>query len=65
MGGAGIWHWIIVLSFSFVWIFPFWTILPRVGVSKWVSLAAVFPLFGIVLLWIIALKPWPNNLQAD
>jgi len=61
MGGASIWHWIVVLLVAFVWIVPFWKILPRAGISKWVSLIAVIPLFGLILLWVIAFKPWPNS----
>ena len=64
MGGASIWHWIVVLLLTFVWIFPLWKILPRAGLSKWLSLTAVIPLFGLVLLWIVALKPWPNRVSS-
>jgi hypothetical protein len=61
MGSTSIWHWIVVLFLGFVWIFPFWKILPRAGISKWFSLVAIFPLFGLILLWVIALRSWPNR----
>jgi hypothetical protein len=65
MGGASIWHWIIVLLLSLGWIVPFWKILPRARISKWVSLIAIFPLFAIILLWVVAFKHWPNQTTAS
>lgn len=38
--------------------YPFSRILPRVGLNPWISLVAIIPIGAIVLLWIVALRPW-------
>ena len=42
-------------------VIPFWMILPRVGISAPVALVAIIPLGAVVLLWVLALKRWPND----
>jgi len=51
-GGMFLW-WLITAALLVV---PFWRILPRHGIPNWVALAAVFPLFALVLLWVVAFK---------
>lgn len=53
MSGGGF-LWIVIMAALLV--VPFWRLLPRYGIPNWVALAAVFPLFGLILLWVIAFK---------
>jgi uncharacterized membrane protein len=53
MGGFGI-IWMIVAAALL--IVPFWRLLPKVGLPNWVAIFAIFPLFALILLWIVAFK---------
>ncbi len=53
MGGGGL---LWMLIFGAVLVIPFWRILPRHGIPAWVALAAVIPLIGLILLWVVAFK---------
>lgn len=46
-----------MLAVAVLLIVPFWRILPRVGISKWVAIVAVIPPGALILLWIVAFKP--------
>ncbi|NNE89323.1 MAG: hypothetical protein HKN27_14735 [Silicimonas sp.] len=52
MGGPYIWGILIALLL----VIPFWRILPRHGLSKYLAVLAVIPIFAIALLWIIAFR---------
>ena len=52
--GGGMFLWWLIGALLLV--VPFWRILPRHGIPNWVALAAVFPLFALVLLWVVAFK---------
>ncbi len=43
----------LLLMFAVV-VIPFWLLLPKFGISKWVSLFAIIPVGALVLLWVIA-----------
>ena len=46
-------------------VVPFWMILPRAGIPAPVALAAIIPFGAVVLLWVLALRRWPDdNLPA-
>ena len=45
-----------LIIFSVIWIVPFWILLPKFGLSKWISLAAFLPFVGFILLWVIAFR---------
>jgi len=45
----------------FLFIFPFWKILPRSGIPAWVSLFVWVPFVSLILLWVMALKKWPTD----
>ncbi|MCX8224538.1 MAG: hypothetical protein OTI35_00575 [Sulfitobacter sp.] len=50
-----------------VWIVnfvAFWKLCPKAGLSKWWALVLLFPLFSIILLWVIAFKKWPTDKGA-
>lgn len=52
MGGPYIWGILVALAL----VIPFWRILPRHGLSKYLALLTIIPIFAIVLLWIIAYR---------
>ena len=37
-------------------VVPFWRLLPRFGLSKYLSIVAVLPVGALILLWIIAFR---------
>jgi len=53
-GGGGMFVWLLVMAVLLV--VPFWRILPRYGISNWVSIVAIIPLGALILLWIVAFK---------
>jgi hypothetical protein len=64
MGGLSIWHWIIVLTFSVVWLVPLWRIVGKAGFPGPLSLLALVPLVNVVLLWVFAFVRWPVERDA-
>jgi len=48
----------------FVWIVPFWRILPKFGIPSPVALITVFPVTVPVLLWVMAFKSPVQNGEA-
>jgi uncharacterized membrane protein YhaH (DUF805 family) len=59
MGGASIWHWIVVL---FVFVPTIWAmvrILHRMGLSGWWVILSFIPLLNIVAMIALAIVPWP------
>jgi len=44
-------------------VIPFWRILKKAGFHPAISLLALFPPLGIVLLFFLAFAPWPNQKQ--
>lgn len=44
------------IPIAFLLIVPFWKLLPKYGMSKWLSLIAILPVFAIILLWMMAFK---------
>ena len=60
MGQIGIWQIAIVVA-SIVNVIAFWKILPKVGMSKWVSLITIFPLIAMIMFWIVSFKNWPGD----
>jgi hypothetical protein len=61
MSNLSIWHWIIVLIFSAVFVVPCWRIVRRAGYSGAWSLVTMVPLLNIVMLWVFAYVRWPNE----
>ena len=46
--------WMLILGA--VVVIPFWRLLPHYGIPSWVGLLAIFPLFALILLWIMAFR---------
>jgi len=59
MGSMSIWHWIIVIAFSFAIIFPFWKLFGRFGIPKALAVLAPVPFVAIIFLWVLAYKKTP------
>ena len=58
MGGGGFLGFAI---FAILIVVPFWRILPRAGIPSWVALLSILPFVAIILLWILAFRPWPGD----
>ena len=49
----------MITGFLFVAILlvvPFWRLLPRFGLPRWLALVAVLPVGALILLWVIAFR---------
>jgi heme/copper-type cytochrome/quinol oxidase subunit 4 len=48
-------------------VVPFWMLLPKFGISKFVALLAIIPLGALILLWVIAfMEPKaPRNAMSE
>ena len=42
-------------------ILPLWKLCARAGLPPALSLISVMPVFGVILLWILVLRPWPGD----
>lgn len=59
MGSFSIWHWLVVLAVSLIFIVPMAIIIGRTGRSRWWVLMFFVPLVGVIALWVLALVRWP------
>lgn len=50
-----------LLIMAIILVPPFWIILPRAGIPAQVALVAIIPLGAIILLWVLAIRQWPND----
>ena len=46
---------------SLLQLVAFWKILPRMGFPAWLAIMASIPLVNLVLLYYVALSPWPRE----
>ena len=60
MGSMSIWHWIIVIFFLFIYLFPVVKILNKAGYSGWWCIVAFVPLLNLIMLWVFAFASWPS-----
>ena len=61
MGSFSLWHWLIVVVWLFVIIFPVGKILSRLGIHWAVAFLTVVPVVNLVMLWVVALIKWPRD----
>ena len=61
MGTFSVWHWIIVVVYLFVLMFPTAKILKKAGYSGWWCVLAVIPVVNLIFLWVFAFIAWPNS----
>ena len=52
-------RWFLVLSL--LQLVAFWKILGRMGYPPWLAIMASIPLVNLVLLYYVALSPWPRE----
>jgi hypothetical protein len=64
MGGTSVWHWIIVLLYLVLIIWPVRRILIRAGINEWWAILSIIPLVNIAALWIFAQTRWPRLDQS-
>jgi hypothetical protein len=50
-------RWIVILSL--LQVVPFWRIFRRMGLPPWLSIMASMPLATLIVLYYVALTPWP------
>ena len=50
-----------ILMVAVLLVPPFWIILPKAGIPPQVALVAAIPLGAIILLWVLAIRQWPND----
>ena len=61
MGGLSPWHLVILLVIpALLFGFPVATILQGLGISRWWTILAFFPLLNIVGLWVLSTARWPK-----
>ena len=52
-------HFALLAFLIFLWVFPLWRIIGKAGYHPAVSLFAIFPAIGLILLWWLAFARWP------
>lgn len=50
-----------ILGAGLVVVWPAARICRRLGYSRWLGVVAVVPIANVVLLWVVALAPWPRT----
>jgi hypothetical protein len=53
------WHLALLPVLLFLWVYPLWRIIGRVGYTPAIALLAIFPAVGLILLWWLAFSRWP------
>lgn len=59
MGSFSIWHWMILLIISFIFVLPFWRITKRTGNPPIMSLMLFVPLLNVIFIFYLAFGQWP------
>ena len=52
-------RWIVILSL--LQVVPFWRIFARMGLPPWLAIMAAVPLVNLIVLYYVALNPWPSQ----
>ena len=63
MGPVGVPELIVILailSMGLVVVWPAVRICSRLGFSPWLGILAVVPIANVILLWFVAVTPWPR-----
>jgi len=56
-------RWFAILSL--LQLVAFWKILGRMGFPPWLAIIASVPIVNLVLLYYVALNPWPSERRAS
>jgi hypothetical protein len=57
--------WPVILLFIALWVYPLWRIIGRTGHHPALSLLAIFPVAGLIVLWWLAFARWPAREAPD
>lgn len=44
----------LIVALLAILVVPFWRLLPKFGMTSWISLVAIIPLGAVILLWVLA-----------
>jgi hypothetical protein len=58
------WYLVLLALLLFLWVFPLWRIIGKAGYPPFLSLFAIFPAVGLILLWWLAFARWPISPDA-
>ena len=58
------WYLVLLALLLFLWVFPLWRIIGKAGYPPFLSLLAIFPAVGLILLWWLAFARWPIKRDA-
>ena len=58
------WYLVLLALLLFLWVFPLWRIIGKAGYPPSLSLLAIFPAVGLMLLWWLAFARWPIKRDA-
>lgn len=61
MDSLSIWHWIIVILYVGIVVYPVTLILRRLGLSPWWAALSVVPIVNLFALWGLAFVSWPTE----
>jgi hypothetical protein len=59
LGQYSAWHFALLGLLICLWVVPLWRIVAKAGYPPFISLLAIFPAIGLVLLWWLAFAHWP------
>jgi hypothetical protein len=59
-----LWHVLIMLVLSLIFIIPYVMIIRKAGYSGWWVLTMFVPLVNLIMLWVFALARWPVQDRA-
>jgi hypothetical protein len=59
------WHLVLLPLVLFLWVYPLWRIIGRAGYPPAISLLAIFPAVGLILLWWLAFSRWPVEQRSE
>lgn len=59
MGTLSIWHWLILVIFASLAVWPFWRITQRTGNPPVMSFMVLVPGLNILFIFYLALGRWP------
>jgi hypothetical protein len=61
MESFSVWHWLIVVIWLFLLIYPVGRIFSRLGIPWAVAFLMVVPIVNLVMLWGVAFIKWPRD----
>jgi hypothetical protein len=53
-----------LIANGILWAVPLWRLLPRAGMNRNLAFLGFVPLAGTILLWVLALRSWPDDARG-